>query len=100
MTISHSSGGLWLGVVGLAAIAFLNGANDLPKSVATLVGSGAVAPSKALLIGGLATLLGGILAVFWAGQLVRLFAAGGITAIDGAAHPFFPLAVIGGDRIW
>jgi hypothetical protein len=100
LALFHTSATIALGLIGLSVIAFLNGANDLPKSVATLTGSGTVAAPGALALGIVATLLGGLLSLFWAGQLVNLFSVGGITSVDSRTIPAFPLAVIASAVTW
>lgn len=88
------------GLIGVVALAFANGANDLPKSTATLVGGGALSYRTALFIGTVATLLGGGGALLLSGGLLGLFSAGGITAVDASIHPQFALALVGGATGW
>lgn len=89
-----------LGVVGVAALAFANGANDLPKSIATLVGTGELSYRRAIWSGVVATMVGGALAILWSSGLLRLFSSGGITAVDISLHPLFPIAVVVGAASW
>jgi PiT family inorganic phosphate transporter len=57
-------------------LAWANGANDVCKGVATLLGSGAASGRHALLWGSLWTVLGGVAAVFWGAALVSTFSNG------------------------
>lgn len=57
-------------------LAWANGANDVSKGVATLIGSGLAKPTYAILWGTLWTLLGGVAAVFWGAALAANFAHG------------------------
>lgn len=102
--IAHGLGGIGglslVFLIGLVALAFANGANDLPKSIATLVGSGAASYRRALWAGVVATVIGGGLAVLWSGALLRLFSAGGITGVDSSTYPMFPIAVVCGAACW
>ncbi len=100
LTAFQQLAGIAITVLGIVAIAFLNGGNDLPKSIATLIGSNTLSPRRALALGAICTLLGGLAAVFGTGKLLTLFSGGGITLVTGAAAPLFPLAVIGGATTW
>jgi PiT family inorganic phosphate transporter len=66
---------LWI-VVPVLLLAWANGANDVSKGVATLVGSGAAKGRHALLWGTLWTVLGGVAAIFWGAALVGTFSSG------------------------
>lgn len=100
LTAFQGLAGIAIAVLGIVVLAFLNGGNDLPKSIATLIGSNALSPRRALALGAICTLLGGTAAVFGTGKLLTLFSGGGITLVTGAADPLFPLAVIGGATAW
>jgi PiT family inorganic phosphate transporter len=57
-------------------LAWANGANDVPKGVATLVGNGSAGTKRAILWGTLWTILGGIAAVIWGSALIKMFSSG------------------------
>ena len=71
-----------LGAVALPVLllAWANGANDVSKGVATLIGSGLAQPRSAILWGAFWTLLGGVAAVFWGAALAANFARGYLAA--------------------
>lgn len=77
------------------ALAVANGANDVPKGVATLAGARVTSYRKALLWGSGATAAGGLLAAVTGGRLVQLFSAG---IVDG--HPAAALPVLIGAGAW
>ena len=57
-------------------LAWVNGANDIAKGVATLVGNGTAHARRAVLWGTLWTLLGGLAALVWGGALINAFTKG------------------------
>ena len=57
-------------------LAWVNGANDVAKGVATLTGSGASNAKRAILWGTLWTVMGGVAAVLWGSALVSTFSSG------------------------
>jgi PiT family inorganic phosphate transporter len=61
-------------------LAWANGANDVSKGVATLIGGGLAQPRLAILWGSFWTLLGGVAAVFWGSALAANFARGYLAA--------------------
>ena len=65
-------------LLGGLLVAFVNGANDNFKGVATLHGCGALSYRRSLLLGTAATALGGITSLFVAQVLVRTFSAKGL----------------------
>ncbi|MGH7450795.1 MAG: inorganic phosphate transporter [bacterium] len=79
-------------------LAFLNGANDISKGIATLVGSHVIRVSTAILWGTLATTLGAMAGVAITGGLLKTFSSGILT------HPVnsttFPIAVALGAIGW
>jgi len=89
---------LFVFVVGVA-IAYVNGANDVSKGIATLVGSGVTDLRRAVLWGTLCTGIGGITAAFLAHAMLQTFGKGllgqGVHATLGAA-----VAMIAGAAIW
>lgn len=89
------------GLGALAALAFANGANDVSKSVAPLVGGcgspGSGLIRRALLWGGLFSGLGSILALAMAGEMFRVFTRG---IVAGEPTPALALAVLAGATGW
>lgn len=79
-------------------LAFLNGANDISKGIATLVGSHVIRASTAIWWGTLTTTLGAMAGVAIAGGLLKTFSSGIL------AHPAnsttFPIAVAIGAIGW
>ena len=60
-------------------LARVNGANDVSKGVATLIGSGLASARRAILWGTLWTVLGGLAALAWGSALIGTFANGFLT---------------------
>lgn len=96
---------LWPGLVmalGLAAmlgLAYANGANDVSKGIATLVGAGVTDYSRALLWGTLWTGVGAVVSAFAARELVATFSVGLLT--DGVRFgPQAAIAVLLGTIGW
>lgn len=89
-----------VGLVALGGLAFGNGANDLPKSISTLIGAGVSSRSRALALGSVATVTGVVVSLFLASALVRLFSTGGIISESIARDPALPLAVLIGAAAW
>ena len=58
------------------ALAWANGANDIAKGIATLVGNGSTNAKKAVLWGTAWTILGGLAAIIWGSALVKNFSSG------------------------
>ena len=56
-------------------LAWANGANDMSKGVATLMGSGTASAKKALIWGTLCTTLGGVTAIIWGTALLKTFSS-------------------------
>lgn len=89
-----------LAVLGVAvSLAYANGANDVSKGVATLVGSGVSDYRRAILWGTLWTAAGGLLGAVFAGAMLSTFGSGlfapGITPTFVAA-----VAALGGAGAW
>lgn len=80
--------------LGLAAA---NGANDVPKGVATLAGAGVTRYRTAIVWGAVATLAGSLVSLRLADELTKLFSKGIITATP---TPSFTLAVLVGTVAW
>lgn len=85
---------------GVAVLAFANGANDVPKGMATLIGNGSMSYRSAQRLGLMATLAGGVASAFLSAALMRLFSTGGITSVDPLLEPAFPIALVGGAGLW
>lgn len=86
-------------IAAMLAVGFFNGANDVSKSVATLVGSGVSRYRTAIVWGSLWTFAGAAFAAFAAQGLVTAFSGKGVLAAtpDGSA---FMLSVAVGALIW
>lgn len=80
-------------------LAFANGANDVSKGIATLVGSGVTSYRKAILWGTAWTMVGGCLAVTFSLAIVQTF-SDGILAGVVSNSPRLPLSVIIGATVW
>lgn len=65
-----------LGLVLVLMLAFANGANDVSKAVATLVGTGITNYRTAILWGTIWTMLGAVTAASWATAMLTTFTAG------------------------
>lgn len=89
---------LWVAVPVLM-LAWANGANDVCKGVATLLGSGAASARHALLWGTLWTVLGGVAAVFWGAALVSTF-SNGFLASGFTVNTVFIASALGGAVTW
>lgn len=89
-------------VVGLGAaagLAFANGANDISKSIATLVGTGEAAPRRAVILGSLAVALGATLSAAWAVKMTLLFTKG-LLSPQAHLNQTIALAILGGAVGW
>ncbi len=80
------------------SLAYANGANDVSKGVATLVGSGVTTYHRGLAWGTLWTVAGALLALVVSVRLVRMFTTGLLVAPPDAE--LFPLAVAAGAFGW
>ncbi len=80
------------------SLAYANGANDVSKGVATLVGSGVTTYRRGLAWGTLWTVAGALLALVVSVGLVRMFTTGLLVAPPDAE--LFPLAVAAGAFGW
>jgi len=85
-------------VVLVFVLAYLNGANDISKGIATLVGGKTLRPSQAIVWGTLTTTLGAMVGVAITGGLLKTFSSGILS------HPAesinFPIAVAIGAMGW
>ena len=80
-------------------VAFANGANDVSKGIATLVGSGVTDYRRAILWGTVWTVAGGIAAAFASQGLVAVFSGKGVLATPPVG-PVFLVAVTSGAIGW
>ncbi len=76
-------------------VAFANGANDVSKGIATLVGSGVTDYRRAVLWGTVWTVAGGVAAAFASQGLVRVFSGKGLLAADPTGHAFLMAIAVG-----
>jgi PiT family inorganic phosphate transporter len=89
-----------LAVAGLAVLlAWANGANDVSKGIATLVGSGVANRRAAVLWGAFWTFAGSVAAAFASQALVATFSGAGLLAAP-VAGPAFLAAVSLGALLW
>jgi len=88
-----------IGIVLMATLAYYNGANDVSKVIATLVGSGVTQYRPAIVYGSLCTLAGAGVSTALATGLVATFTKG---LIAGSTHLtlYFALAAILGALAW
>ncbi len=80
-------------------LAAANGANDVSRGIATLVGSGVAGYRRAVLWGSLWTAAGGVLAAWIATGLVATFSGAGLL-LEAPAGPAFLTAVAAGAIGW
>lgn len=83
----------------LLALAFANGANDVSKAIATLVGSGVTGYRTAILWGTAWTVLGAVLSGVIATAMVKTFSQG-LLAPGVSASPNLVVAVLVGAMFW
>ena len=76
---------IYLLVAAVILLSFANGANDVSKGIATLVGSGVTSYRKAIIWGTVWTVVGGLIASVFALELVRTFSANGIIKLKPKA---------------
>lgn len=81
------------------ALAFANGANDVSKGIATLVGSGVTNYRRAVIWGSVCTVAGAVMAGFMTQALVSTFNGKGLLARPQTSHAFL-LAVACGAVAW
>ena len=87
------------GLSAAAALAFANGANDISKSIATLVGSGEADYKKAVVLTSLAVAAGAVLASVWAVKMTLLFTSGMLMP-QAQITQLFALSVLAGAVGW
>jgi phosphate/sulfate permease len=90
---------VFLGLGGAALLAFANGANDISKSIATLVGSGESGYRKAVALTSLAVAAGAVMASAWAVKMTLLFTKG-LLAPQVQINQLFALSVLAGAVGW
>ena len=83
----------------LLALAFANGANDVSKAIATLVGSGVTGYRTAILWGTAWTVLGAVLSGVIATAMVKTFSQG-LLAPGVSASLNLVVAVLVGAMLW
>ena len=86
-----------LGLIGVHLLAFMNGANDVSKTIASLVGSGLTNPRRAIIFGAAFNTLGGLAALFIAYKLANTFTSG---IVQADITLLFAISVIGGAIAW
>ena len=84
-----------IGLLLVGAVAYTNGANDISKSIATCVGSGALECRQAVRWGTLCTLVGALASVFTAAALVKTFSSGLLTSSAPLLAPLAIGAIVG-----
>lgn len=84
-------------VVLAAALAAANGANDVPKGIATLAGAGVTRYRTAIAWGTFATFVGSVASITLAERLTKLFSTG---IVDIEPTPAFTVAVLAGVSAW
>lgn len=88
-----------VGLTAAAGLAFANGANDISKSIATLVGSGESDYKKAVIVTSLAVAAGAVLASAWAVKMTLLFTKGMLSP-QVQLNQTFALAILAGAVGW
>jgi len=81
----------------VAALAAVNGSNDVPKGVATLAGAGVARYRTAILWGTATTMAGCVFSLTLAARMTKLFSSGIVTARPTDA---FAVAVLTGAASW
>lgn len=87
------------GLSGAALLAFANGANDISKSIATLIGSGESGYRKSVVIVSLAVACGAVMASAWAVKMTLLFTKGMLSP-QAQINQAFALAILAGSIGW
>lgn len=76
-------------------LAWVNGANDAAKGVATLAGSGVSSARWAIVWATLCTVLGGLAAALWGGELISVFSKGFLSAGFPLSLSFVGAVIVG-----
>lgn len=87
------------GLLLMVALAYANGANDVSKTIATLVGSGVAEYRRAVAWGTICTVAGGLCSALIASALIGTFTKGFIAASVRQTETF-TLAVLVGAILW
>jgi PiT family inorganic phosphate transporter len=87
------------GLLLVAAVAYANGANDVSKGIATLVGSGVADYRRAIAWGTGCTVVGALLSVGTGAALADTFSKGLLTSAGGVTFAF-AIGVIVGTAAW
>lgn len=87
------------GLLLIAAVAYANGANDVSKGIATLVGSGVADYRRAIAWGTAFTVLGALISVSTGAALADTFSRGLLTSARGVTFAF-AIGVIVGTAAW
>src|SRR4051812_1420460 len=90
---------LILGIFAAVALAFANGAHDISKSIATLIGTGQSDFKRAVVLVSVATAFGGMLAAGWAVKMTLLFTKGMLSP-QVEINQMFALAILAGSIGW
>ncbi len=92
---------IWAAVCGVTilVLAWYNGANDVAKGIATLVGSDCTTPRRAVWWGSLCTVVGGLAATVWSAALVDTFSRG-LLAPGFSADFFYLISAVLGAAGW
>lgn len=91
---------VYLLILSVILLSFANGANDVSKGIATLVGSGVTSYKKAIVWGTIWTIAGGIVASVFALELVKTFSASGIVKLSNDINGNFMIAISLGAFAW
>lgn len=89
----------FIGILGAVLLAFANGANDISKSIATLVGTGESHYRRAVVLASLAVAAGASAASLWAVKMTLLFTKGMLSPAV-VVNELFALAVLAGAVGW
>jgi len=89
----------FLAFILVLALAYANGANDVSKAIATLVGSGVTNYRAAILWGTCWTMIGAGAAAFVAGAMVKTFSQG-LVQTGTMIPPAVTMAVLAGAMAW
>jgi len=85
----------WLVVASALFVAFVNGANDNMKGVATLLGAGILTYRRALALATMATALGALASILFATGLIKAFSAKGLIPAEALTPSFLAAAAVG-----
>lgn len=89
----------YAGLFGAALLAFANGANDISKSISTLVGSGESDYKRAVFLTSFAVAAGAVMASAWAVKMTLLFTQGMLMP-QTQINQLFAMSVLAGSIGW